>query len=117
MTQTNTESAPGDNSADQLNADAAAENPTGDSPPTPEETAPEPAPEPVGVPTPAAGDTTSPPSSSPFADAWAEATNLWIHGHLRNSPLAEATQAWNHVMGKLPLLGALVETSLSSKKE
>lgn len=60
---------------------------------------------------------TSATQSTPFADAWAEATNLWIHGHLRNSPLAEATQAWNHVMGKLPLLGALVETALASKKE
>lgn len=60
---------------------------------------------------------TGPTQSTPFADAWAEATNTWIHGHMRNSPLAEATQAWNHVMGKLPLLGALVETALASKKE
>ena len=74
-----------------------------------------------GTATPAAGPGPHNPDPSPepsaFASAWADATSQWIHGHMRNSPLAEATQAWNHVMSKLPLLGAMVETAMSSHKE
>jgi len=117
--------------ADQLNAEEAAANPTGENEtPTPQgaDYAPDPALEvdtkpeaEQGVATPAAGDGEHnppiPPEPSDFAIAWMKAADLWIHGHMRNSPLAEATQAWNHVMAKLPLLGALVEAELSSKKE
>ena len=117
--------------AEELNADQAASNPTGEAETaTPEgadyapETAPEVSTETApaqGLATPAAGDgehnPPTPDQPSDFAVAWMKAANDWIHGHLRNSPLAEATQAWNHVMGKLPLLGAMVETNLSSKKE
>jgi hypothetical protein len=131
MSETTTESQPGDTSADQLNAGEAATNTTGEAEsPTPQ--GPDYVPEPAlevetkpaaeqGLATPAAGDgehnPPTPPEPSDFAVAWMKAADLWIHGHLRNSPLAEATQAWNHVMAKLPLLGALVEAEMSSKKE
>lgn len=117
--------------ADQLNAEEAAANPTGEgetaTPQGPDyvpepalEVETNPAPE-QGIATPAAGDgdhnPPTPDEPSDFLVAWMKSVDLWIHGHLRNSPLAEATQAWNHVMAKLPLLGAMVEAELTSKKE
>lgn len=117
MSDTPSEAQPGDNTADSLNATEA-----GDAQPAPtSDSTPEPVPE-TGLLTPAAGDGPHQPAPtdaepSEFAKSWMSAVDLWIHGQLRNSPLAEATQAWNHVMAKLPLLGALVEANLSSKKE
>ena len=32
----------------------------------------------------------------------------WTDGHLRNSPLAQATQAWNHLLSSLPALKAML---------
>lgn len=106
-------------SADDLNAEQAAQNPTGEGESaTPE--SPDYTPDHV-VDAPATTPTTQPEAEvkepTSFASAWATAIDQFIHGHLRNSPLASSTEAWNHVMAKLPILGGLVETALGSKKE
>jgi hypothetical protein len=59
----------------------------------------------------------SPVSSGPIDDSsWESAIGQWINNHLRNSPLAGATEAWNHVMGALPHLRTYLETELKSKE-
>jgi hypothetical protein len=64
--------------------------------------------EPIGVPV----ATTSVISD----DAWSVALGSWIDAHVRNSPVASATEAWNHLMSVLPNLRARLETELGKKE-
>lgn len=45
-------------------------------------------------------------------DTWKAATEAWINNHIRSSPLARSSEAWNHLMRSLPLLKGFVETEL-----
>jgi hypothetical protein len=47
---------------------------------------------------------------------WETACAAWINDRVRNSPIAGATEAWNHLMGALPALRAALETELGKKE-
>lgn len=38
------------------------------------------------------------------AETFDSAARTWIDGHVRNSPVSGATEAWNHLLGVLPRL-------------
>jgi hypothetical protein len=44
--------------------------------------------------------------------AWEAALANWINNHVRNSPIAGATESWNHLMGALPRLKEHLEEEL-----
>lgn len=76
-------------------------------------TAPAPAPEPTPAadPTPAPAppaDPTPPPISAKAA-AIDRAVERWIDEHLRDSPLARATDVWNFVQTKIAHLKSIIE--------
>lgn len=48
--------------------------------------------------------------------AWETALSTWINDRVRNSPIAGATEAWNHLMGALPHLRTVLETELGKKE-
>lgn len=50
------------------------------------------------------------------AHVWEAAVGSWVRDHVRNSPIASATEAWNHLMGILPHLKARLETELKAKE-
>jgi hypothetical protein len=52
------------------------------------------------------------PSAPDTNSAIEEAIGKWINGHLYNSPLAQATEAWNHVMGSLNALRTYLKEEL-----
>jgi hypothetical protein len=55
--------------------------------------------------------------SLPVSDAvWESALNVWINAHVRNSPIAGATEAWNHLMGALPDLKVALNIALGKKE-
>ena len=57
--------------------------------------------------------TPAPSSSSVISDeVWESAAGEWINSHLRSSPLAGATDAWNHVMGAIPHFRSILEAAL-----
>lgn len=59
--------------------------------------------------------TTGYASTEPVSDtnsAIEEAIRKWTSGHLYNSPLAQATEAWNHVMGSLNALRTYLKEEL-----
>lgn len=43
---------------------------------------------------------------------WSRACDAWIADHIRSSPVAQAAEAWNHLMQALPHLKGFVETEL-----
>ena len=58
-----------------------------------------------------------PPPGGIISDtAWETALATWINDRVRNSPIAGATEAWNHLMGALPALRAALEAELGKKE-
>lgn len=57
------------------------------------------------------------PATAPAAtipeETWETAVSTWINDHLRNSPVAGATEAWNHLHAVLPHLRQYLESELS----
>ena len=49
-------------------------------------------------------------------DSWNAAVGWWIDAHVRNSPIAGATEAWNHLMSALPHLHTHLNTELKAKE-
>lgn len=50
------------------------------------------------------------------AEAFDNAIGPWIDQHLRGSPVSGATEAWNHLMGKLDHLKSLLLEQLKAKE-
>lgn len=46
-------------------------------------------------------------------DIWARASSLWIDRYVRNSPIAQHVEAWNHLGGILPKLRELLLDELT----
>lgn len=44
---------------------------------------------------------------------WSVATSTWIHNHIRNSPIAQSTEAWQHLGLVLPQLRGYLESELA----
>lgn len=56
----------------------------------------------------------SAPAKGKISDeAWLYATSAWTNEHVRNSPIAQSIEAWNHLGLILPHLRTLLETELS----
>lgn len=47
---------------------------------------------------------------------WAAAVRRFVDEHVRNSPVAAATEAWNHLHSVLPRLRECLEAELSHKE-
>ena len=45
-------------------------------------------------------------------NGWAEAVAVWVDSHIRNSPVAQSTAAWNHLMASLEHLRVHVNAHL-----
>lgn len=59
-----------------------------------------------------------PPVAETVSQTFDRVASIWIDQHLRGSPLAGATQAWNHVMWKLDdLRDALAKELQPQSKE
>lgn len=61
-------------------------------------------PQPAAAPSPKA-----PPAPGPKAVVAHKIVEHWVDKHLRNSPIARDTPAWNHLMGSLAALKAIIE--------
>ncbi len=81
------------------------DEPQNPNPETGTESTAEPVPAGAGQsPAPAEADQTQVSASPTIESAVEEALSKWVNGHLTNSPLAQATDAWNHVMSSLNAL-------------
>jgi hypothetical protein len=49
-------------------------------------------------------------------DAWIVATSRWINEHVRSSPIARSTEAWNHLGLILPHLRGMLEEELKQRR-
>ena len=45
-------------------------------------------------------------------ESWSAASSAWINNHIRNSPVSQAVEAWNHIGAALPLLRGYLENEL-----
>ena len=48
--------------------------------------------------------------------AWVNATSNWINGHVRNTPIAAAVEAWNHLGAALPHLRRYLEDEFRNNR-
>ena len=56
---------------------------------------------------------TAEPAPTPIPQAsWDRAVGAWFHYHVRSSPIAQATGAWEHLNTVLPRLKELLEREL-----
>jgi hypothetical protein len=60
------------------------------------------------------GGSLAPPPLIPV-DVWTVATSRWINNHVRNSPIAQSTEAWNHLGVVLQHLYGLLEDELKQR--
>lgn len=77
----------------------------------------EPGPKPLVIdPNNPAGKTLPAPSPTPDGvislAAWEKVVGEWVNAHVRNSPVALSTDAWNHLMGALTHLRTHVNSHL-----
>lgn len=52
------------------------------------------------------------PPSTISDDTWNHAVGAWIDAHVRSSPIAQASGAWDHLHAVLPRLRELLEREL-----
>lgn len=45
-------------------------------------------------------------------EIWAVASSRWINDHIRNSPVAQSTEAWNHLGSVLHKLREYLEAEM-----
>ena len=56
-----------------------------------------------------------PGAGETFDAAWAIALANWTSRYIRNSPVAQSTEAWNHLGAVMPQLKTLLEAELMKR--
>jgi hypothetical protein len=74
----------------------------------------------TGVPSPAPARVAQPGATAPAAaprggideDAWNAIKNEWLNNNMRNSPVANNAESWNHLVSQLDALRTIVAKHL-----